>query len=75
MAHLKKSRRPIILTVEGKAEAVIQDAASYQALLDLAAKASAEEGIRQGLDDVRNGKVTAARDVFDDISAEYGIPG
>jgi hypothetical protein len=35
-----------VLTVKGKAAAIVQDAAAYQRLLDIAASASAEEGIQ-----------------------------
>ena len=52
MKQLKKSKRPVVLTVNGKAAAVVQDAEAYQRLLDITASADAEEGIRQGLDDV-----------------------
>lgn len=34
VANLQESGQPIVLTVNGKASLVIQDAASYQALLD-----------------------------------------
>ena len=74
MKQLKKTKRPVVLTVKGKAAAVVQDAAAYQHLLDIAASASAEEGIRQGLDDVKQGKVRPAREFFADFEAEYGIP-
>ena len=74
MKHLKKTRRPIILTVNGKAEAVVQDATAYQHLLDLAAEASATEGIRQGLEDVKKGRTRPAREVFDEIRVGHGIP-
>ncbi|MBV8709536.1 MAG: hypothetical protein JO182_22775 [Acidobacteriaceae bacterium] len=47
MKHLKKTRRPIVLTVNGKAEAVVQHAEAYQRLLDIAARADAVEGIRR----------------------------
>src|SRR5260370_8537902 len=53
MKRLKKTKRPLILTVNGKAEAVVQDAEAYQRLLDIAAQADPVEGIRQGLEDVR----------------------
>jgi len=33
MKQIKKSGHPLVLTVNGKAEAVVQDAASYQRLL------------------------------------------
>ena len=48
LRQLKKTKRPVILTVNGKAAAVVQDAEAYQRLLDIAARADAEEGIRQG---------------------------
>jgi hypothetical protein len=44
-----------------------------QCLLDIAARADAEEGIRQGLEDVKKGKVRPAREFFDDFEAEHGI--
>ena len=47
--HLKHTRRRMVLTVNGKAEIVVQDAESYQRLLDIAAAADADEGIRQGI--------------------------
>ena len=61
MQHLKDTKRPVILTVNGKAAAVVQDAEAYQHLLDLAAEANAAEGIRQGLEDLRNGRTRPAR--------------
>jgi prevent-host-death family protein len=73
--QLKKSRRPVVLTVKGKAAAVVQDAEAYQRLLDIAARANAAEGIRQGLEDARKGKVRPAREFFDDFEARHGIPG
>ena len=50
MKQLKKNKRPVVLTVNGKAAAVVQDAAAYQRLLDIAAHADVKEGIRQGGD-------------------------
>jgi prevent-host-death family protein len=74
MRHLKESKRPVILTVNGKAAAVVQDAEAYQHLLDLAAEADAAEGIRQGLEDARAGRARPAREVFEDIRGEHDIP-
>ncbi len=65
MKQLKKSKRPVVLTVNGKAAAIVQDAKAYQRLLDLAARADAEAGIRQGLEDVGHGRTRPARQVFD----------
>ena len=74
MKHLKDTKRPVILTVNGKAAAVVQDAAAYQELCDLAAEARASEGIRQGLEDMSAGRTQAASDVFTQLRTEYGIP-
>lgn len=74
MQHLKETKRPIILTVNGRAAAVVQDAEAYQRLLDLAAEASAAEGIRQGREDLGAGRSLPARQIFDEIRGEHGIP-
>lgn len=74
MQRIRETKRPLILTVNGKAAAVLQDAESYQELLDLAAQAHVSEGIRQGKQDVIEGRVRPAEDVFSEIRAEYDIP-
>jgi prevent-host-death family protein len=73
MKQLKKSKRPVVLTVKGKAAAIVQDAEAYQRLLDIAARADSEEGIRQGLDDAAHGRTRPAKEVFDDIRRKHGI--
>jgi prevent-host-death family protein len=74
MKQLKKTKRPVVLTVKGKAAAIVQDAEAYQRLLDIAARADAEEGIRQGLDDVAHGRTRPAREAFDEIRRKHDIP-
>lgn len=74
MKQLKKSKRPVVSIVNGRAAAIVQDAHAYQRLLDIAAGADAEEGIRQGLDDVARGRTRPAAEVFDRIRRKHGIP-
>jgi prevent-host-death family protein len=74
LQHLKETGRPMVLTVNGRAAAVVQDAEAYQRLLDLVAASSAEEGIRQGLEDLANADTRPAAEVFDEIREAYGIP-
>lgn len=73
MKQLKKSKRPVVLTVKGKAAAVVQDAEAYQRLLDIAADASAEEGIRQGLEDAKHSKSRPVLEFFKEFEAKHGI--
>lgn len=74
MKQLQKSKRAVVLTVKGKAAAVVQDAEAYQHLLDIAAHVDAEEGIRQGLEDAKKGKVRPTREFFSEFEAKHGIP-
>jgi prevent-host-death family protein len=73
MKQLKKTKRPLVLTVNGRAAAVVQDAEAYQRLLDIAARADVREGVRQGLDDVAHGRARPAAEFFKDFEAWHGI--
>jgi len=74
MKQLKKSKRPVVLTVKGRAAAVVQDAEAYQRLLDIAAGANAEEASRQGLEDVAHGRTRPMGEVFEQLRRKHGIP-
>jgi predicted transcriptional regulator len=67
------SRRPIICTINGKPEAIVQDAASYQRLLDLAAQASVTEAIRQGRADAAAGRTLPVKEAFAKFREKHGI--
>jgi prevent-host-death family protein len=75
MKQLKKSKRPVVLTVKGQAAAIVQDAEAYQRLLDIAARADVFEAIRQGFDDVTHGRTRPAKDVFNELRRRHDIPG
>jgi len=75
MKRLRKNKRPLVLTVNGKAAAVVQDAEAYQRLLDVAARADASEGIRQGLDDAVKGRTRPVREFFSEFETARGISG
>jgi prevent-host-death family protein len=71
--QLKQTQRPIVLTVKGKPEAVLQDPAAYQRLLGLAAEADPREGIRQGLEELHRGEGRPASEFFEEMRRKYGI--
>src|SRR5829696_1590007 len=62
--RIKKSGKPLVLTVNGKAEIVVQDAESYQRMLEVLDRAETIEALREGLESVRQGK-TMSLDKFD----------
>lgn len=72
--RLKGSGKPQILTVNGKSEIIVQDAESYQKILDYIDRLEAVAGIRRGLDEVRNGKTKPASQVFESMRKKHKIP-
>ncbi len=54
--RLKKSGRVEVLTVNGKAAVVVQDAATYQKLLDQLAEAEEVAAVQESLRDLEAGK-------------------
>lgn len=65
--RLKAQGRPVVLTVNGKAELVVQDAASYQRLLEIAERAERIEALRASVEDMREGRVSAADAMLDEM--------
>ena len=67
MKQMKKTGRPLVLTVNGKAEAVLVDAAAYQQVAD---QLDAIAAIREGLGDVEKGLGRGADEFFDELEQE-----
>jgi prevent-host-death family protein len=74
MNQMKRTRRPVVLTVNGKAELVIQDAAGYQETLDRLARFEAVEAIRLGITAAEEGRLRPARQALADLQEKLGIP-
>ena len=64
LKQLKSTGQPVVLTMNGRAEVVVQDAASYQKLIELLERAGDIEAIRAGLADVERGD-TMSLETFD----------
>jgi len=71
MRRHEKNKHSVVHAVKGIAAATVQDAEAYQRLLDISARVDAEEGIRQGLEDAKQGKMRPAREFFDDFEAKH----
>jgi prevent-host-death family protein len=72
--QLKATGDPIVLTVNGKAAIVVQDAASYQRMLELIDRAEAIVGIKKGLESMARGEGVSADQAFERLRKKYGIP-
>jgi prevent-host-death family protein len=73
VGRLKDSKTPLVLTVNGRAELVVQDAASYQELLNRLIELEAVAAIRVGLQDAKEGRVQPARKALKRLGAKLGI--
>ena len=73
LKQMKKTKRPVVLTVHGKAELVVQDTQSYQALLEAKERMEALEGIRRGLESIKKGQGRPAEEFWSEFFAEHGI--
>jgi prevent-host-death family protein len=62
--QLKETGHPVVLTINGKAQLVVQDTASYQRLIELAERAERMDALKASLDDMKAGKVIPADDVL-----------
>ncbi len=71
---LKRTGKPQVLTVNGRAEVVIQDAKSYQKLLDLLDQSEAIAAVRDGLEAAKRGEGEPADQVLDRIRTKHKIP-
>lgn len=74
MRQMKKTKEPVVLTVNGKAELVVQDAESYQKLLDAKDRMEAIDGIKRGLESMKRQRGQPAAEFFQEFFAEKGIP-
>ncbi|MBI1748391.1 MAG: type II toxin-antitoxin system Phd/YefM family antitoxin [Acidobacteria bacterium] len=75
LKQMKKTKRPVVLTVHGKAKLVVQDTKSYQALLVAKERLEALEGIRRGLESIKKGQGRPAEQLWSEFFAKHGIPG
>jgi prevent-host-death family protein len=74
LEQMRETGNPVVLTVNGKAQVVVQDAASYQKLLDYIDEMEALEGIKRGLADVEAGRVTPLEKFDMDFRKKPRIP-
>ncbi len=74
LRKMKKTKAPVVLTVNGKAAVVIQDAESYQKLLELKERSEVVEILRQRLASRSRRKGRPAEDFFNEFFAKNNIP-
>ena len=62
--QLKATGQPVVLTINGKAELVVQDTASYQKLIERVERAERIDALRASIEDMRSGRVSPAAEML-----------
>ena len=73
LKQMKKTGEPVVLTVNGKAAAVVHDPDSYQEYLREKDRLDMIASVNRGIEDMNAGRVTPADKVFRDFEKKYNI--
>ncbi|MCP3914351.1 MAG: type II toxin-antitoxin system Phd/YefM family antitoxin [bacterium] len=68
--RIKESGAPLVLTVDGRAELVVQDAAAYRRLLEQVERQETLKALREGLQDVAEGRTRPVEEAFEDFKRD-----
>jgi PHD/YefM family antitoxin component YafN of YafNO toxin-antitoxin module len=70
LRQLKATGHPVVLTINGKAELVVQDAVSYQRLFDLAERLETIQAVKESLASADSGEGRPIDDVFETLEKD-----
>jgi prevent-host-death family protein len=73
IARMKQTGQPVVLTVNGAAEVVVQDAASYQRLLERAERAEMMEFLEESRKEIEAGRTVPAREALEKLGRKHRI--
>ena len=73
MTRMKKSGHPVVLTINGRAELVVQDTSSYQRLVELAEHAEMVEFLKKSQEDIAAGRTVSAREALEGLAKKHKL--
>ena len=73
VGRLKANKTPLVLTLKGRAELVVQNAESYQALLDRLERAEALAAIRLGMEQFERGEGIPLEEAQEKLRGKHGF--
>ena len=73
VSRLKRKKTPLVLTVNGRAELVVQDARSYQELLEKLDRAEAVAAIKQAMVQFERGEGRPARPALEQLRKKHDV--
>ena len=71
--QLQETGQPLILTVDGTAQAVVLNAKAYQQLIELAERARSLTSIQKSLEEIEQGKTQPVEQALDALGKKYEV--
>lgn len=71
--QLQETGQPLILTVDGTAQAVVLNAKAYQQLIELAERAPSLTSIQKSLEEIEQGKTQPVEQALDALGKKYEV--
>jgi PHD/YefM family antitoxin component YafN of YafNO toxin-antitoxin module len=74
LEKLRQSGEPLLLTVEGQGEVVVQDAAAFRRFQQLVDRLETIVAVKEGLRDVAEGRTQPIRQALAEIARKHNLP-
>lgn len=73
VVQAKETKAPMVLTVNGRAELIVQDAQAYQELLDRLEYAESVIGILKSMEEFERGEGVPVKVAFEQLRRKHGL--
>lgn len=71
--QLRKTKNPLVLTINGKAELVVIEADEFDAMQERLEQVENSGAIMGGIDAFKRGESLPAREALEDLKQKYGL--
>ncbi len=71
--QITESKNPIAITINGRAQVVVADADSYQAMIEELEEARFVKAIREGEQAIAEGQIRPASEFFAEMRSRHGL--
>lgn len=73
VGRLKEKKSPMVLTVNGRAELVVQDAVTYQEILERLERAETAAALRRGMEQSQRGEGIPLEEAEERLRKKHGF--
>jgi hypothetical protein len=74
LEQLRHSQQPVVLTINGQKELLVEDSGSYQLLLKLVERLETIDGVKKSMEAFERGEGQPAQEALKQLCQKHGIP-